>query len=56
VAALITKATGLDVEVVEGARGEFTVWANGTVVARKDSNGFPTDEAMVAAVTRAVGG
>jgi hypothetical protein len=55
VAAQVTEATGLDVEVVEGARGEFTVWVDGTVVARKDSRGFPADDDMVAAVKRAAG-
>jgi hypothetical protein len=56
VAALITEATGLEVEVVEGDRGEFTVWVDSAVVARKDAHGFPTDEAIVAAVRHATGG
>ena len=52
-AALIEEATGIAPEVVEGSRGEFTVWVGGEVVARKDARGFPADGDIVAAVKAA---
>jgi hypothetical protein len=54
VAAAIRAATRLDVEIVEGGRGEFTVWVDETEVARKDADGFPSDAAAVAAVRQAL--
>jgi hypothetical protein len=56
VAALIKNATGADVDVVEGGRGEFTVWVGDQVVAQKSSLGFPSDEDAVAAVRQALAG
>jgi len=56
VAALITTATGADVDVIEGRRGEFSISVGDEVVARKDSSGFPADDEAVAAVRRALGG
>jgi len=53
VAALIKKKTGIDPEIVEGARGEFTVWVDDKRVAQKTADGFPTDEEAVAAVQQA---
>ena len=53
-AALISTQTGADVELVEGDRGEFTVWVGDRIVARKDGHDFPTDEDAAAAVTRAL--
>jgi hypothetical protein len=50
VAALIAEATGIQPDVVEGARGEFSIRVNDDVVARKDANGFPRDEDAVARV------
>lgn len=52
-AALIKKKTGIDPEIVEGARGEFTVWVDDKRVAQKTADGFPTDEEAVAAVQQA---
>jgi hypothetical protein len=54
VAAAIKQKTGLDVQLVEGARGEFTVWVGENIVARKDANGFPSDSAAVTAVQEAL--
>jgi hypothetical protein len=52
---MIKKATGIDVELVEGRRGEFTVWVGETIVAQKDDDlGFPPDEDIVAAVRAAL--
>lgn len=46
---------GLDPELVEGDRGEFTVWVGEKVVARKDSGVFPEDNDVLTAVQQAVG-
>jgi hypothetical protein len=54
VAALIKKETGVDTELVEGGRGEFTVWVGEEVVARKDSFGFPEENEALAAVRQAL--
>ena len=54
-AALIKKDTGLDTEIVEGRRGEFTVWVDGKRVAEKTADGFPEDQQAASAVKQAVG-
>jgi len=54
VAALIKDELGIDSELIEGGRGEFTVWVGDQVVAKKDTEGFPSDEDALAAVRRAV--
>jgi hypothetical protein len=43
-------------ELVEGNRGEFTVWVGGKLVAEKGPGGFPSDEEVVAAVRQIVAG
>ena len=53
-AALIKDELGIDSELTEGGRGEFTVWVGDDVVAKKDSHGFPSDDEALAAVKRAV--
>ena len=53
-AALIKDELGIDSELSEGERGEFTVWVGDEVVAKKDLQGFPSDEDVLAAVKRAV--
>ena len=53
-AALIKDQLGVDSELTEGGRGEFTVWVGDQVVAKKDTEGFPSDEEALAAVKRAV--
>jgi len=55
VAAEIKKSTGIDADVIEGGRGEFTVWVDDQRVAGKTPDGFPTDEDAVSAVRRALG-
>jgi hypothetical protein len=54
VAALITEATSVEPEVVEGARGEFSVRVDGHVVAQKSTRGFPSDADIVDAVKGAL--
>ena len=55
-AALIQEKTGIQPEVVEGGRGEFTVWVDELKVAQKTTDGFPADEEALAAVQKAVVG
>jgi len=47
---------GADAELVEGNRGEFTVWVGEKMVAKKDWMGFPSDTDVVAAVQQALAG
>ena len=54
-AALIKKDTGLDTEIVEGGRGEFTVWVDDKRVAQKTADGFPEDQQALSAVQQALG-
>ena len=53
-AAAIKDALGIDVELVEGGRGEFTVWVRDQKVSEKGWIRFPSDEVIVAAVRDAV--
>lgn len=53
-AAVITKQTGVEPELVEGGRGEFTVWVGETVVAQKDADGFPSEKDVLSAVQAAL--
>jgi hypothetical protein len=54
VAALIKDATGVEPEVVEGARGEFSVRVGDRIVAQKSRTGFPSDDEVVRAVRAAL--
>jgi hypothetical protein len=55
VAAVIKKATGIDAELVEGRRGEFSIWVGDTLVAEKDEAlGFPSEEEITGAVQQAL--
>ena len=54
-AALIKDATGAEPEVVEGARGEFSIRVGDRVIAEKSRTGFPADADIVAAVRQALG-
>ena len=53
-AAVIKAALGIEPELAEGGRGEFTVWVGDQVVAQKDSNGFPSEDDALAGVQRAM--
>ena len=53
-AALIKKEVGAETELVEGGRGEFTVWVGEESVARKDAHGFPEERDVLAAVRQAL--
>jgi hypothetical protein len=52
VAELIETETRIKPEIVEGGRGEFTVWVGNERVAQKGVNGFPTDQEVLSAVRR----
>ena len=53
-AAVIKAALGVEPELAEGGRGEFTVWVGDEMVAQKDSRGFPSEDDALAAVQRAL--
>jgi hypothetical protein len=53
VAARIKADLGLDSDISEGRRGEFSVSVGDRQVAEKDFRGFPSDDAIVDAVRRA---
>jgi hypothetical protein len=54
VAALINSKLGVEPELVEGGRGEFTVWVGQNRVAQKNAGAFPEDDEVLAAVQRAI--
>ncbi len=37
----------MHVDVIEGKRGEFTVWLDGDLVAEKTPAGFPDEDAVI---------
>ena len=53
-AELLKRELNVESKLVEGDRGEFTVWVAERVVARKGMFGFPTDEKVLAAVREAL--
>lgn len=53
-AALIREATGVEPEVVEGARSEFSVRVGDRIVAQKSRTGFPSDADIIDAVRAAI--
>ena len=53
-AELIKRELGVGTELVEGDRGEFTVWVGDRVVAKKGWVRFPPDGKVVAAVRQAL--
>jgi hypothetical protein len=44
----------VDADIVVGRRGEFTILVDGRTVAEKDWLGFPSDDAIAAAVRQAL--
>ena len=46
---LLKQELQLDTKLVPGATGEFTVWINGTKVAEKGVDGFPTEPEVLRA-------
>jgi hypothetical protein len=56
VAALIKQELGIQPELVEGDRGEFTVWVGDRMVAQKGWVRFPQDKNVLSAVQQALTG
>jgi hypothetical protein len=54
VAAILEENLGEKAELVEGNRGEFTVWVGDERVAGKGANGFPSEPDVLAAVRKAL--
>ncbi len=52
----LRKQPGVDVQVADGARGEFTVLVDGDEVAWKTADGLPKAEDVVSAVRKAPAG
>ncbi|MGI9166928.1 MAG: hypothetical protein ACR2G5_11200 [Pyrinomonadaceae bacterium] len=52
-AELIKRELGVEKELVEGERGEFTVWVGDQMVARKGWR-FPPDKRVLSAVQQAL--
>ena len=55
-AELIKRELGIETELVEGDRGEFTVWVGDQVVAKKGWVRFPPDQKVLSAVKLALAG
>lgn len=55
-AELIKRELGIEPELVEGARGEFTVWVGDNIVAKKGWIRFPADQSVLSAVRQALAG
>ena len=53
---MIADETGVTPELVEGRRGEFTIWVGDREVAGKSLKGFPSDARVLAAVKSAMVG
>ena len=53
-AALLDSETGLSSTLIEGRRGEFSIWVGDQCVAKKDVTGFPADDEIVTAVKERV--
>jgi hypothetical protein len=54
VADLLKRELNVETKLIEGDRGEFTVWVGDEVVSRKNWLGFPQDEKVVTAVREAL--
>lgn len=55
-AELIKRELGIEPELVEGNRGEFSVWVGDQVVAKKGWIRFPADQKVLSAVHQALAG
>jgi len=54
VADLIERELKVSAQLVEGDRGEFTVWVGDSLVSKKNWLGFPADEKVLEAVRAAL--
>lgn len=53
-AELLKRELGVETDLIAGDRGEFTVWVNEKVVARKGWLGFPDDMKVLESVRNAL--
>ena len=53
-AELLNDELKVKVDLIEGGRGEFTVWVDDKVVANKVGDDFPAEDAVVTAVRKAL--
>ena len=53
-AELLRRELGVKAELVEGERGEFTVWVGDRMVAKKGWVRFPADQKVLSAVRQAL--
>lgn len=51
---LIERELKVSAQLVEGDRGEFTVWVGDSIVSKKNWLGFPADEKVLEAVREAL--
>ena len=51
---LLERELKVSARLIEGDRGEFTVWVGERVVSKKNWLGFPTDEKVLEAVREAL--
>jgi len=54
VAEMLKSELGVEAELIEGGRGEFTVWVDERKVAEKGWVRFPSDEKVLTAVKEAL--
>jgi hypothetical protein len=54
VAELIKRELGVQPELIEGDRGEFSVWVDNQMVAKKGWVRFPSDKKVLTAVRQAI--
>jgi hypothetical protein len=54
VAALVKQELGIEAKLLEGDKGEFTVWVDKKQVAQKGWIRFPGDEKVITAVRQAL--
>lgn len=55
-AELIKRELGVEPELIEGDRGEFSVWVGDQLVAKKGWVRFPPDQRVLSAVRQALAG
>jgi hypothetical protein len=56
VAELIRRELGVEAELVEGKLGEFTVWVDDQMVAKKGWLRFPSDQGVLSEVRQILSG
>ncbi len=55
-AELLRRELGVQPELIEGDRGEFSVWVGNQIVAKKRWLRFPSDKKVLTAVRQSIAG